>query len=133
MSKLVLVFALSTGLSSQSILAADARDGANFDGNWSVELVTESGALCDARYSYTLAVQDGQVRPIAKAASGGATVTGRVGPDGAVGLNVATSAASGSASGRLQTRSGSGTWKVSSLCSGRWTAQRRTTRTALAD
>lgn len=133
MSKLALTFALAAGLTSHMAIPAGARDGANYDGNWSVELVTESGALCDARYNYSLSVQDGQVRPMARAASGSTSVTGRVGRDGAVGLNVATSAANGSASGRLQTQSGSGTWKVSSLCSGRWTARRQTTRTALAD
>jgi hypothetical protein len=133
MSKLALTFALVAGLSSHLTLPAGARDGANYDGHWSVELVTESGALCDARYSYTLSVIDGQVRPISKAASSGATVTGRVGKDGAVGLNVATSAASGSASGHLQVQNGAGTWRVSSLCSGRWTARRQTTRTAQAD
>jgi hypothetical protein len=133
MSKLALTLALAAGLSSQVALPVAARDGANYDGTWSVELVTESGALCDARYSYSLSVVDGQVRPISKAATNGATVTGRVGKDGSVGLNVATSAASGSASGRLQIQSGSGTWKVSSLCNGRWTAHRHTTRTAQAD
>ncbi|GEP10052.1 hypothetical protein [Methylobacterium gnaphalii] len=133
MSKLALTLALAAGLSSHFALSASARDGANYDGNWSVELVTENGAFCDARYSYSLSVVDGQVRPISKAASSGASVTGRVGKDGSVGLNVATSAASGSASGHLQVQNGSGTWKVSSLCSGRWTARRQTTRTAQAD
>lgn len=133
MTKLVLTLALSAGLLSHLALPADARDGGNYDGTWSVELVTETGGLCDARYSYSLSVQDGQVRPVSKAASNGATVTGRVGRDGAVGLSVSTSAASGSASGRLQAQNGAGSWKVSSLCSGRWTARRHTTRTAFAD
>lgn len=132
MSKLALTLALGAGLSLVLAEAAGAREPGNFDGRWSVELVTESG-LCAARYSYSLAVQDGQVRPVSQAATGGATVSGRVDGGGAVGLSVATSAASGTASGRLQSQSGAGTWKVSSLCSGRWTARRHTTRTAQAD
>ncbi|MET0257381.1 MAG: hypothetical protein ABW179_02275 [Methylobacterium sp.] len=133
MSKRALTFAVAAGLTAQLALPAGAREGGNFDGTWTVELVTESGAFCDARYSYSLSVQDGQVRPIAKAAGNGASVTGRVGRDGTVGLSVATSAANGSASGRLQTQGGAGTWKVASICSGRWTAHRQTVRTAQAD
>ena len=123
-------FALAAALAA--LLASPAVAG-DFDGTWSVQLVTESG-LCEAQYSHTLSVQDGQVRPVTTAASGGATVTGRVGADGSVGLSVATAAASGTASGRLQLRSGSGTWRVSGgLCTGRWTARRHATRTAQAD
>ena len=66
-------------------------------------------------------------------AAAGATLNGRVGPDGTVGLNVSNGTASGAVSGRLQAQSGGGTWKVSSLCSGRWTARRHTTRTAQAE
>ena len=99
-----------------------------FNGTWNVHLVTESG-ICDSSYSYAVAIQDGQV----SLASGGAgSVNGRVGPDGTVGLSVSNGTASGAASGRLSTRSGSGTWKVASLCSGSWTAQRRSTVTAQA-
>ncbi|GJE26670.1 hypothetical protein [Methylobacterium organophilum] len=131
MPKLIAQLALSAGLAAAAAVPATAGEG-TYDGTWSVELVTESG-LCDTRYSYSLTVQDGQVRPVSRAASSGATVTGRVGADGSVGLNVATAAASGSASGRLQARSGAGTWRVSALCSGHWTARRSTVRTAQAE
>ncbi len=123
-------FALTTALAA--LLASPAVAG-GFDGTWSVQLVTESG-LCEAQYSYTLSVQDGQVRPITAAATNGTTVSGRVGGDGSVGLTVATAAANGTASGRLQLRGGSGTWRVSGgLCTGRWTARRHTLRTAQAE
>ncbi|KQP41819.1 hypothetical protein [Methylobacterium sp. Leaf106] len=130
MSKLVAVLALGAGLSSAHLQPAVSREGGNFNGAWSVELVTESG-ICDSRYSYSVSVQDGQVRLISSADR--ATMTGRVGTDGTVGLNVSNGSASGAASGRLKARSGSGTWKVSPLCSGRWTARRQTTRTAQAE
>ena len=123
-------FALTTALAA--LLASPAVAG-GFDGTWSVQLVTESG-LCEAQYSYTLSVQDGQVRPITTAATNGTTVSGRVGGDGSVGLTVATAAANGTASGRLQLRGGSGTWRVSGgLCTGRWMAKRHTVRTASAE
>lgn len=132
MPNLALTLALAAGLTASLALPAGAGDGGHYDGTWSVVLVTESG-LCDARYSTSLSVQGGQVRPVSNAASNGATVTGRVGADGSVGLSVAKSGASGSASGRLQGQSGSGTWKVSSLCTGRWMARRQNQRTAQAD
>ncbi|GAB6841753.1 hypothetical protein HNR00_004744 [Methylorubrum rhodinum] len=126
MSKLALSAALAALLASPAVAGG-------FDGTWSVQLVTESG-LCEAQYSYTLSVQDGQVRPVTTASTNGATVSGRVGSDGSVGLTVATAAANGTASGRLQVRGGSGTWRVSGgLCTGRWTARRHTMRTAQAE
>ena len=131
MSKIAVVLALGAGLSSPAMIPAAARDGGNFNGTWSVELVTESGMVCDSRYTYGVSVQEGQVRLTSAAA--GATLNGRVGPDGTVGLNVSNGTASGAVSGRLQAQSGGGTWRVSSLCSGRWTARRHTTRTAQAD
>ncbi|MCJ2046583.1 hypothetical protein MKK58_18875 [Methylobacterium sp. J-078] len=131
MSKVAVVLALGAGLSSPAMIPAAARDGGNFNGAWSVELVTESGMVCDSRYTYAVSVQEGQVR--LASASGSATLSGRVGPDGTVGLNVSNGTASGAVSGRLQAQSGGGTWKVSSLCSGRWTARRQTTRTAQAE
>lgn len=131
MSKLAVMLALGAGLSSPALVPATARDGGNFNGSWSVELVTESGMVCDSRYTYAVSVQEGQVR--LASASGNATLSGRVGPDGTVGLNVSNGTASGAVSGRLQAQSGGGTWKVSSLCSGRWTARRHTTRTAQAE
>ncbi|MCJ2036962.1 hypothetical protein [Methylobacterium sp. J-068] len=131
MFKVAVVLALGAGLSSPALVPATARDGGNFNGAWSVELVTESGMVCDSRYTYAVSVQEGQVR--LASASGSATLSGRVGPDGSVGLNVSNGTASGAVSGRLQAQSGGGTWKVSSLCSGRWTARRQTTRTAQAE
>lgn len=132
MSKFAFTLAFAAGLTASTVLPAGAGEGSSYDGTWSVVLVTESG-ICDARYSTALNVQGGQVRPVSNAASNGATVSGRVGADGSVGLSVAKSGASGSASGRLQAQSGSGTWQVSSLCTGRWTARRQNQRTAQAN
>ena len=104
---------------------AEAPD---FNGTWTVQLVTETG-VCSGS-SYTVVVQDGQVR--LASAGGSASITGQIGADGSVGLNVRQGPASGSASGRLRSSTGSGTWKAAALCSGRWVAQRRSIITAQA-
>ncbi|MEA1831629.1 hypothetical protein U8607_05985 [Methylobacterium durans] len=130
MMKLATIVALGAGLCAPAITSPRAADGGNFNGTWSVELVTESG-LCDSRYSYAVAVQEGQVRLVSS--GGAARMSGRVGPDGTVGLSVSNGTASGAVSGRLQARSGGGTWKVSALCSGRWTARRHSSQVAQAE
>ena len=94
-----------------------AAEGRSYNGTWAVQLVTDSG-LCDSRYTVSLAINDGDVR-VASAGEGGATVSGRIGQDGNVGLTVRHGSASGAASGRLQANAGSGTWSVSSLCWGK--------------
>lgn len=131
MSKVVAVLTVAASLVGPAAMTAAAGESHAYNGTWSVELVTESG-LCDSRYSYSMAVLEGQVRLVSSASSG-TKLSGNVGPDGTVGLNVSNGSASGAASGRLQAQSGSGTWKVSALCSGRWTARRSATRTAQAE
>jgi hypothetical protein len=129
MIKLVAAAALAAGLSLPVHVPAVAAPGTN-NGTWSVELVTESG-LCNARYTYALAIREGQVQLVS--GGGGAHVSGHVGADGSVGLTVSNGSASGTGTGRLQAGNGAGTWKVASLCSGRWTARRHDNRTAQAD
>jgi len=120
------ILTLAAGpLAASTPALAEAPD---FNGTWTVQLVTESG-VCSGS-SYTVVVQDGQVR--LASAGGSASITGQIGADGSVGLSVRQGPASGSASGRLRSSSGSGTWKAASLCSGRWAAQRRSTITAQA-
>ena len=89
---------------------------ASFDGTWTVRLVTKSGT-CENSYSQTVAVENGQVRA--------AGVAGGVGQNGEVALTIRRSIAQGAVSGRLNGRSGSGSWRVAMLgCTGRWTASR---------
>lgn len=117
--------AVTAGAVTASAAAAPDRH----NGTWAVELVTDSG-LCSARYSYSVAIRDGEVRPNS---ASGARVSGRVAADGTVGITVAGAGGSGTGTGRLNGAHGSGTWAVSSLCSGRWTARRGDTRTAEAE
>ena len=119
MKRSLAAVALSTGVVMGSMGVASAEPHA-FNGLWTVQLVTESG-LC-SRYSYAVAIQNGAVR--LASGSDAASITGQIARNGKVGLSIQHSAASGIASGRLWANAGSGTWQVSSLCSGRWTARR---------
>ena len=95
------------------------------DGTWSVQMVTDSG-LCDRSYSYSIAIENGNVRYLLAPGDSPTTVSGRIGPDGSVDLDIRRSIAKVDASGRLSAKSGSGTWQLTMLgCSGRWTAQKR--------
>ena len=120
MQKRFVALALGAGLVAAVPLTVSAKP-ASFDGTWTVRLVTHSGS-CEDSYSQTVAVENGQVR----AASAGPTaISGGVGRNGEVALTIRRSIAQGDVSGRLNARSGSGSWSVAMLgCTGRWTASR---------
>ena len=91
------------------VLAPHAHAQTNrFDGNWSVEVVTEQGA-CDRAYRYAVVDQNGRAR------YGGPENFNVNGQDRA---NV---------SGRLSGNTGRGTWSTSGgrVCSGYWNAEKR--------
>lgn len=97
------------------------------NGTWSVQMVTDSG-LCERSYNYSIAIEDGNVRYILAPGDSPTTVKGEVQANGSVDLDIYRSIAKVDATGRLDGRSGSGTWKLNMLgCSGRWTAQKRST------
>jgi len=96
----------------------------NYDGNWSVLIVTDSGP-CDRGYRYGLSIRDGRVF---YEGSAGVNVDGRVAPNGRVQVRVWSGSQSASGAGRLSSNYGSGTWRgagSSSSCAGSWTAERR--------
>ncbi len=124
--QLLAAFVIGSGtiLAGQTLDRAQAAPvkPASYNGTWNVRLVTEAGS-CDPSYLYTVAVQDGQVRPAAD--NGGANISGGVGSDGSVILGVQKSIARGEGYGRLRAASGSGTWRLPLLgCTGRWSASR---------
>jgi hypothetical protein len=115
-------------LAAGALLSAQAlAEPADYNGTWSVQLVTESGS-CDRSASYTIAVEDGRIRYVPSGNEGRISVSGQVGSNGSIAIGVRQGFGSADASGRLGSGSGSGTWKVAMIgCTGRWTAQRRTT------
>jgi hypothetical protein len=116
------------GLATLPAGAVMAASGATVhNGTWSVQMVTDSG-LCERSYNYSIAVENGNVRYILAPGDSPTTVKGEVQPDGSVNLDIYRSIAKVDASGRLDGKTGSGTWKLNMLgCSGRWTAQKRST------
>lgn len=94
----------------------------NFDGHWSVLIVTEKGT-CDRAYRYPVRIRNGSVGYAGEASF---NVTGKVGANGAVTVTVSRGNQSASGSGRLSSSDGSGRWATGGgECSGTWTAERR--------
>ncbi|GJD58932.1 hypothetical protein [Methylobacterium dankookense] len=94
-----------------------------FDGNWSIEVITESGS-CDRAYRYGVRIEQGQ----ASYPGGDFQISGRVTPNGAVRATISNSLGSANVVGRLAAGGyGNGTWTASgsNQCRGRWNAERR--------
>jgi hypothetical protein len=94
-----------------------------YDGNWSVLIVTERGD-CDRAYRYGVLIRNGGVYN----EGGAVNLSGRVAANGNVSVNVQSSNAAASGSGRLGRNTGQGRWNGysgQSRCSGYWTAERR--------
>jgi len=94
------------------------------DGTWQVQMVTDSG-ICGTN-TYAITVEAGNVRYHGASGEAPAVINGRIAQNGTVNLDIRRSSAKAEASGSLSSQSGSGTWKVDSYgCSGRWSAQKR--------
>jgi hypothetical protein len=94
-----------------------------FDGNWSVQVVTEKGE-CDRAYRYPIVVENGRAR------YGGPEsfdVSGSISPKGAVRVSISRGQDRADASGSAEGKWGSGSWKTSGsrACSGTWNAEKR--------
>ena len=94
-----------------------------FDGNWSVQVVTQTGS-CQKAYRFPVVIQNGQVR---YGGAEGIAVSGAVTSKGVIRGNFGVGSAQASVSGRLSSRTGSGTWVGSGSfnCSGQWQAEKR--------
>jgi len=103
---------------------AAAAPRMNYDGNWSVLIVTQKGPF-DKAYRYGLAIRNGRVFY-----EGSAPVNVRGGVTGNGRVEVAVSAGSQGANGtgRISGNSGGGNWigqGSMGSCSGTWSAERR--------
>src|SRR5262250_2840539 len=103
---------------SATLAATQSFAVPNYDGLWSVSVVTEKGD-CDRGYRYPIRISRGQ---LINAGDAVFTVTGKVMLTGAVTVSAGGKSASGS--GRLAGSMGGGSWRGGS-CSGTWTAERR--------
>ena len=103
MRKTLIALALAAAAPGPTFAAARA----NFDGNWSVLIVTDSGP-CNRAYRYGVAIRSGSVIYEGNAP---VNVAGRVGRNGAVNVRVWAGSQSANGSGRLAGNSGRGSWR----------------------
>jgi hypothetical protein len=114
-------FVLGAGVLVAALAAsAPAGSAPNFDGLWSVVIVTEKGS-CDRAYRYPIRIRNGAVL---NEGSSPATINGKVAGNGTVTVTVSAGNQSATGSGRLSGTTGAGSWKGGE-CSGIWQAERR--------
>src|SRR5579883_855759 len=92
----------------------------NYDGLWSVVIMTEKGT-CDRAYRYPVRIANGQVQNDGPSLI---NVSGRVGGNGAVKVLVSAGDQSATGTGRLSGKVGAGQWSGGE-CAGHWQAERR--------
>ena len=100
-----------------------APGGTQFDGNWSVSIVTDSGE-CDRGYRYALRIAGGKIYYDNPSFD----ISGQVNPGGQVRVVVKAGSQVAVGTGRMSRDYGTGTWSgqsPSSHCSGHWEAERR--------
>ena len=116
-------FAALLVLAGTAATALPAQAASKYDGQWSVEVVTERGD-CDRAYRYGIVIEDGQAR---YAGGRDFQINGRVQPNGAVRGSIARGSDRAEVVGRLTDRGGRGTWTAAGgrSCGGRWNAERR--------
>jgi hypothetical protein len=109
---------------SWSAAAAPAAPGvAQFDGTWSVSIITDSGE-CDRGYRYALHISGGRVTYDNPSFD----ISGQVNPRGQIRVVVRAGSQEAVGTGRLSRDYGAGTWSgqsPTSRCSGHWEAERR--------
>ncbi len=105
------------------MLATPTLAQQKFDGNWSVEVLTEKGE-CDKAYRFPVIVQNSRAR---YGGSESFNVSGTIAGNGAINSSISYGGASANITGRLAGDSGTGTWTTSGskVCSGRWNAEKR--------
>jgi len=117
----LLAIPLTAASSAPAVRAAASV--AQFDGNWSVSIVTDSGS-CDRGYLYALRIANGRIYYDNPSFN----VNGVVNARGQVSVTVSAGGQSASGTGRLSRDYGQGTWSGRSAadqCSGHWEAERR--------
>jgi hypothetical protein len=101
-------------------LGSAATSAPNYDGLWSVVIITERGT-CDRAYRYPVRISRGSVL---NAGDSPVTISGRVGSNGSLTVTVSHGNQRATGSGRLSGGNGVGSWSGGE-CSGIWQAERR--------
>ena len=125
LSRLHLALLGAGGLAAICLSGIPAATAAGkFDGNWSVVVITESGA-CDRAYRYPVKVVQGTLKYDSES---GIAITGKVDDNGRIKASIRRGEQQANGTGRLTQNAGAGTWVgkgSASECSGRWEAERR--------
>ena len=116
-AKFTLAAVLGLGL---AVAAIPAQATGNFDGKWSVVVVTTKGN-CDRAYRYPISIQG---QNLVNAGNASFDISGKVAGDGAVAVKISYGDKSAQGSGKLFADTGEGHWAGGS-CAGTWTAERR--------
>ena len=117
---LLVLATLAAAATLPALRSAEAVPG--YDGIWSVVIITKEG-ICDPSYRYPIRISNGHV---GNAGTATVSITGKVGKNGAVTVNVSTGDKIATGTGRLAATSGGGSWSGGNgACSGVWQAERR--------
>ena len=100
--------------------AAPAAATPNYDGLWSVVIVTEKGT-CDRVFRYPIRISNAS---LVNAGDSAVTIKGSVRDNGSLTVTVSDGGKNVIGSGRLSGAVGAGSW-TGSDCSGTWEAERR--------
>jgi hypothetical protein len=100
--------------------SAPVQATGNFDGKWSVVIVTEKGD-CDRAYRYPIDIKN---MTLVNAGNASFDISGKVQGDGAVAVKISYGQKSAAGAGRLNGNSGQGQWSGGG-CAGSWMAERR--------
>ena len=112
--------ALALSLATIGASGSPATSAPNYDGLWSVVIVTEQGT-CDRAYRYPVRISRGNVL---NAGDSPVAISGRVGDNGALTVTVSHGNQRATGTGRLSGANGAGSWRGGE-CSGTWQAERR--------
>ena len=114
--------AIAVAAALPALSPAEAVPG--YDGMWSVVILTQSG-ICEASYRYPIRIINGNVTG-GNVGNAGVSITGKVGRNGTLVVNVNSGDKSATGTGRLTGRTGSGSWSGGNgACTGIWQAERR--------
>jgi hypothetical protein len=117
---LLVMAALATAAAVPALSPAEAVPG--YDGVWSVVIITKEG-ICDPSYRYPIRITNGN---LGNAGTASVNITGKVGKNGAITVNVSTGDKTATGTGRLAGSHGTGSWSGGNgACSGVWQAERR--------
>ena len=114
------VAALAAAAAVPALSPAEAVPG--YDGVWSVVIITKEG-ICDPSYRYPIRITNGN---LGNAGTATVSISGKVGKNGAITVNVSTGDKTATGTGRLADSHGTGSWSGGNgACSGVWQAERR--------